>query len=158
MLRFRLGQGRDHPVGEMVHEVDQKVPRTHGGVADFQFEQSLGRIELLQLAYPPILGKWARGEFGILCSEIVHARSDQRFDRFLEDQADQIVGRVVTARALSREDVGTNSNLAVIADDLVFEQALVDRAELLNAEIAIVDVAADHWGFVQTKAHQWPRP
>ena len=82
------------------------------------------------------------GEFRIFCSEIVHARSDQRLDRFLDDQADQIVGRVVAARSLPREDVRADGDLSVIADDLVFEQALVDRAKLLNAKITVVDVTA----------------
>ena len=133
----------------MVHEVDQKVARAHGGVANFQFQKFLGRIELLQSADPAILGQLAPGEFRMFCSEIVHAQSDQRPDRFLDDQANQIVGRVVAARSFPRKDIRADGDLAAIADDLLFEQALIDGAELLNAKIAVVDVAAAIWGLFE---------
>ena len=44
---FGLRHRRDHAISEIVHEVDQKVSRTHGGIADLQVEQLLGRIEWL---------------------------------------------------------------------------------------------------------------
>ena len=58
----------------------------------------------------------------------------------LDDQSDQIVRRVVTAGALAGEDVGTDGYIVAVSDDLVFEQALVDRAELAHAEVAVVDI------------------
>ena len=85
----------------------------------------------------------------MFCSEIVHAQSDQRPDRFLDDQANQIVGRVVAARSFPRKDIRADGDLAAIADDLLFEQALIDGAELLNAKIAVVDVTAAIWGLFE---------
>ena len=85
----------------------------------------------------------------MFCREHAHARPDQGLDRFFDDQADQIVGRVVASRPFPCEDIGTNSNPIAIADDLVFEQTLVDRAELLDAKVAIVDVVATIVGLLE---------
>ena len=40
-----LGQGGNHAVGQIVHQADQKMPGTHGRVADFQVQQPLGGVE-----------------------------------------------------------------------------------------------------------------
>ena len=112
------------------------------GSQTFSSSSFLGWIDLLQSADPAICGQLARVGFGISYIEIVYAQLNQRLDRFLDDQGDQIIGGVVASRSLPRENIWADDNFAAIADDLVFDQALIDRAELLNAEIAIVDVAA----------------
>ena len=73
---------------------------------------------------------------------MLHALVRQRTDGLPHDQVNQIVGRVVAARVLAREHVRTDDDVPAVADDLPFQQSLVDRADLLHAEIPVVDVAA----------------
>ena len=43
--RLGLRHGSGDLNGEVVHQGDEKMPRTHGGVADFEFKNALGRVE-----------------------------------------------------------------------------------------------------------------
>ena len=147
-----LAHGGDHVVGELVDEVDEEVAGAHGGIADPEFQQPLGGIEPLEAPEPVwrSAGRWlgGGGDFGF---EGVQALLRQRLEGFLDDDADQVVGRVVAAGALAGVQVGPEDELAVFADDLVFENALVDRAELLDAQVAVVDVAAAFGGAFEGK-------
>ena len=73
--------------------------------------------------------------------ESLEAAVDKRTDCLLDNQADQIVGRVVASRILAGEDVGPDRQLFVLANQLPFQQPFVDGTELLNAEVAVVDVS-----------------
>src|SRR5690606_40779874 len=66
---------------------------------------------------------------------------DQRLQRLVDDERDEIVGRVIAAGALAGEDVRPHADLAVLAHDLVLQQPLIYRAELLDAEVPVIDVA-----------------
>ena len=48
----------------------------------------------------------------------------------------------VAPRTLAREDVRSHDDRLAVAHEFTFEQALVDRSELLHAQVAVVDVAA----------------
>ena len=140
--RFRLGHGRDHSVGEIVDQTDQEVPGPHGRVADLQLKNLLGRVERCEPRNRPLaLRSVCRHSPGFRL-EGVRARLHERPDRFLDDQPDQVVRRVVAARTLAGEDVGADGHPVAVGREFVFQQTLVDRAELADAEIAIVDVAA----------------
>ena len=140
--RLGLGHRLDDAVGDVVHEVDEEVPGAHRGIADLEFERPLRRIEPLQTAHAPILRDLARSEIGRLGAEGVHSGIHERSDSLPDDQIDQIVRRVVAARVLAGEHVRTDDDVPVLADHFTFEESLVDRAELLNPEIPVVDVPA----------------
>ena len=70
--RLRLRHGLDDAVGEVVHKIDEEVSGSHRGIADLQFERSLGGIKPLQAAHPPIFGDLARSELRRLGGEGVH--------------------------------------------------------------------------------------
>ena len=84
----------------------------------------------------------ARVRPGGLFGKRLQPRADQRADRFLENHLDQIVRGVITARTLAGEHIGPHVDSAVVADDLVFEQAFINRAELLHAQVTIIDIAS----------------
>ena len=111
-------------------------------VADLQLKQSLGRVELSQPRGHLFTAGSVFWEWPGFLFESLQARAHQRPDRFLDDQVDQIVRRVIAARSLAGEDVGPDNDLAIFDGKFMFEQALVYRAELPDAQIAIVDVAA----------------
>ena len=67
----------------------------------------------------------------------------ERPHRFVDDEADQIVRRVIAARSFSGEGVEADLEIIPDTDDLLLEQALVNRSQLLNAQVAVVDVTAD---------------
>ena len=138
--RFRLGHGRDHPIRQIIDEIDEEVARSHRRVADPELQEPFRRVVLLQARERPLpFGAGARQTPGLRL-EGVDARPRQRPDRFLDDQPDEFVGRVVAARILAGEAVPPDGNLAVLADEFLFEQPFVDGAELPHAEIAVVDV------------------
>ena len=74
-------------------------------------------------------------------SEGLLAGLDQRLQRLGENQLHQVVRGVVATRSLARKNVRPHRDpAAAVADHLVFEEPLVDRAELLNAQAPVVDV------------------
>ena len=77
-----------------------------------------------------------------LDDEGLHARRDERVDRLADDEVDEVVVRVIATSALAREDVWLDANLFAVFRQSAFEQPLVDRPELLNAEVTIVDVSS----------------
>ena len=140
--RFRLGYGRDHSVGEIVDQADQEVPGPHGRIANLQLKNLLGRVERCEPRNRPLALKSVRRHSPGFRLESVRARLHERPDRFLDDQPDQVVRRVVAARTLAREDVGADGHPVAVGREFVFQQPLVDRAELADAEVAVIDVAA----------------
>src|SRR3984893_10417029 len=140
--RLRLGDGGDDLIGQVIDEAYEKVTGPHGGVADFEFEQPLGRIDPGEEPNAQVLRLLLRLKLARVDREGLHSGRDQRADRFADDQSDKIVRGVVTARSLPGEDVRPDTDVRAVANDFVFEQAFVDRAELLNAQVAVVDVFA----------------
>ena len=139
--RLRFGHGGDGPVGEPVHQIDQEMPGAHGRVADLERQQAFGRVERAQFGeatrrvapVPEFLGAGA---------ERRHGRGGERPQSLVEDQADQIVRRVVAAGVLAREDVGADGDAPALRRERALQQAFVDGAQLADAEIAVVDVLA----------------
>jgi hypothetical protein len=71
--------------------------------------------------------------FGAVC--------DQWFQCFTQDQPDQFVGRVITAAGFTGEEVRANDQPFVgIVAEFEFQQTFVDRPQLLDRKIAVVDV------------------
>ena len=121
-----LGHRGDHPVGQIVDQADKEVARTHGWIADFEFEQPFSRIESLKLPDPEA---FLLAVFRQVCCPIperVQACVDQRLKRFPDDQADQLAWRIETARTLARENVGADNDVTLIANHLMFKQTFVD--------------------------------
>ena len=144
-LGFRLGHRCNRPVGEIIDQIDQKVPGPHGGIADFQFQQPFRRIEFLQPRKCTFAIRAVTWQSPGRVLEGAHARRDQRIERLRDDEADQIVGRVVAAGILAGENVGADGDAVAVANDLLLQQTFVDRAELLHAEFAVVDIAPALW-------------
>jgi hypothetical protein len=63
----------------------------------------------------------------------------QLFHRPLQDELDQDLVGVEGAGTLAGGLVGDDLDLAVLLDHFVFQEALVDRAELLDRKIPVVD-------------------
>jgi hypothetical protein len=72
--------------GEVVHEGDEEVARSHGRVADFQFEDALGGVEDSQLAQTVWFGLTALGQFLSLGMEGVHVLFDEGAYGLLNDE------------------------------------------------------------------------
>ena len=138
---LRFGHGGNHPIRQVIHEADQEVTRTHGRIADLEIEQPAGRIEAFQLRQPEPEAPPALAELLRFRGESLEPGAHQRPDRLFENQAHELVRGVVAARALACEDVRADDDLVPFARDLVLQEALVDRAELLDAQVAVVDVS-----------------
>ena len=54
----------------------------------------------------------------------------------------KVMRREIASRSLAREDVGSDHDRLAVTYEFAFEQAFVDGAKLLHAEVAVVDVAA----------------
>jgi hypothetical protein len=67
------------------------------------------------------------------------ALGNERSDRALEDELNQDLVGIERAGTLPGGFVCDDLDLAFLLDHLVFQQALVDRAELLDREVAVVD-------------------
>ena len=68
---------------------------------------------------------------------------DERFEGVIDDQIDELLGRVEAAAVLAGVGIGPDSDLAgVVEDRLPLQEPLVDRAELLDGHVAVVDEAA----------------
>ena len=65
---------------------------------------------------------------------------NERLDGLADDQAHEIVRRVVASAVLPCGDVGPNDDVVAVPGNFLLDQPLVDGPELLNAQVAIVDV------------------
>ena len=59
-------------------------------------------------------------------------------NRLLDDVLDDVVRRVIRAGGFAFGLVGLEHELAAVADEVVFEQSFVNRAELLDAQVGVV--------------------
>ena len=123
----------DGAVGQPVHEVDEEMPGAHRRVADPEFEDFLRRVEAGEFRRSRALRRRV--------AERLAAGLDKRADRFVYDQTHKVVRRVVAAPVLAHERVGAHADFALLAHQFPLHQPLVNRAELLHAEFAVVDVA-----------------
>ena len=114
------------PFGEIVDQTDQEVPGSHGRIADLQFKNILGRVERCEPRNRPLALKPVCRHSPGFRREGVRARLHERPDRFLDDQPDQVVRRVVAARTLAGEDVGADGHPVAVWREFVFQQTLVD--------------------------------
>ena len=74
--------------------------------------------------------------------EGVQALLDQRLEGLIDDEVHQILRGVEATAVLAGVGVGADADLAVgAAHRLLFQQAFVDGAELLDGHVAVVDVA-----------------
>jgi hypothetical protein len=78
-------------IGQRIDQADKEMTRAHRGIADAQREDRICRVGVAQ-GSPLIV-------FGILGIELAKRRAKriqpfgyERFERFVEDQADQCVG------------------------------------------------------------------
>ena len=73
------------------------MARTHGRIANLDLEQPFGRIEPLELPDPIACVLAAFRQVPYPVPEGIHVLGDQRAEGFFDDQADQIVRRVIAA-------------------------------------------------------------
>ena len=81
-------------------------------------------------------------ELGGFAFERFETLLGQRFQGPFDDQIDECLGRVEAAAVLAGIGVGSDDDLAVVADRLLLKQPLVDRAELLHGHVTVVDEVA----------------
>jgi hypothetical protein len=74
--------------------------------------------------------------------EAVDALGDERPDGALEDELNQDLVRVERSGALAGGLVGDDVDLPFVLDDMVLQQALIDRTKLLHPQVAVVDASA----------------
>ena len=125
----------------------------HGRVADFQLQNFAGRVFGVQRV--PIAGV-ERGFFGNFCQMRLkgrHALGRQQADGLAQHQPHQVVVRVVAARDLARKagrggDDAVDFGLVLVAvfglhlmHQAVFEQALVNPAQMRDGQVAVINPA-----------------
>ena len=147
--RFRFRHGGDYAVGEVVDETDQEVSRAHRRVADAQGEDGLARVQLHQRSRTIHLAEAAGRRMPGPLGEAIEPGLHQRLDRLPEDEADEIGGREVAAGRPAHERVRADDDIIAVPHKLAFEQSLVDRTELLHAEVPVVDVAPAGGGLLE---------
>ena len=144
-LHADIGKLLQHAVGQIVDETDEKMAAAHRRIADAQIQERFGGIGLGKTAIDLF-----RCELGKVLVRIGHARIergdallDQRRERLAQDQLHQIVVGVVAAGILARKHRRLHDDTAIGGfDQALFEQAFVDRAEMLHGQIAVIDEAA----------------
>ena len=156
------GHGFQHAVGQKVDQRHQKVAAAHGGVANLQLQQLAGGVDRghagIGVAVERLpLGVGQRGALlpagqALLERGLLLAR--QQAHRFAQHQAHQVVVRVIAARYLARKAGGLRHQavdfglvLVVVlglhfVHQRVFEQALVNAAQVRDGQVAVVDPAA----------------
>jgi len=153
----RGGAGFERAVGQVIDQRDQKVPAAHGRVTNLALEQRAGRVELVeQLPFGGVEGAFFAPLLQLLF-ERLHALGGQKAHGFAQHQVHQLVVRVVAARDLARKARGQRHEaigrglvlVAALRRHLVhqgvFEQALVDAAQVRHRQVAVVDPALEHF-------------
>ena len=159
--------GLQHPVGQVIDQGHQKMPTAHGRVTDREFEDLGGRVEGVALAslgmavelVPQRLGECAAflpARDGVV--KALDALGRQQAHRLTQDQPHQVVVGVIAARDLAckagragdhavdlgpvgGDGQGTLGGLHLM-HQAVFEQALIDAAQVRDRQVAVVDPAA----------------
>ena len=104
---------------------DEEMARTHRRVADVQFEHFVGKGIVLLAGGARGFDRLAVFDFG-----------EQRRDCLFDDVFDDVIGRVKGAGGFALGFGGLEREAIVFPDEVVFEQSFVNRAELLNAQVA----------------------
>ncbi|MGH9811368.1 MAG: hypothetical protein ACRD9W_29690 [Terriglobia bacterium] len=131
--------GFENLVGEVIDQRHEEMAAAHRGIAHFEIEDGDCRIESEKFFDPYI--RSAR----ILCqlpSPIAKSSQpfiDQRSDSALDDKAYQFFGRVVTPAALACERIELDGDSIVLGNNDVFQQPFINRAEMLNRQVTVVD-------------------
>ena len=114
----------------------------HGRVQHLEIEHGRGRVQRAQLGQPLGLGPAVAPERRGPLLEGPQPLLGQRLQGALHDQVDQLLGRVEAAAVLAGVGVGADGDRArAVAHRLPLQQPLVDRAELLDGHVAVVDEA-----------------
>ena len=152
-LMRRQRDGFEHAVSQIIDQCHQKVAAAHRRIANFQLQNLAGRVQGVQRI--PV-ARIERGFFAVLFQ--VNFKSGlpfagQQTDGFAQHQPHQIVVRVITARHLARKAGGLGSDavdlgLVLVAvsrlhfmHQAVFEQPLVNAAQMRHGQVAVVDPA-----------------
>ena len=150
-------------VGEPIDQRDQEVPGAHRGVEHTQGQEGFRRVEAPEIGEALFLRPGIGGEALGGLAEGGAALGEQRPDRAADDEADQLLRRVVAAGVLPGE--GIQPDAGAVLHDIELEKPLVDGAEMLDGEIAEIDEApggavALAGEVVEQLAHRrvgWPR-
>ena len=131
-------------VREEVDGCDEEVTAAHCRVEDLQIEDSLRRIQLEQLGSSFGLGPAVALELPRLLLESLQALLRQRLEGVIDDQIDKLLGRIKAAAVLAGVGIGPDDVIlpSSPSDRLPLQEPLVDRAELLDGHVAVVDEAA----------------
>ena len=145
------GDGLQHAVGQVIDQRHQKVTAAHRRVANFEFKHLAGRVERVERI--PIAGV-ERAPFCELVQvrvKCLDALGCQQADRLAQDEAYQVVMRVVTARHLAGKAGGHGDDAVDLKPvfvavcglhfmhQAVLKQALVNAAQVRDGQVAVVD-------------------
>ena len=123
--------------------VTRKWPLPIAGSSSFRSSTAAAGSTFRSSAARAAWGRRSLCSAGRRCLELRQALRHQRPQGPLHDQVDQLLGRVETAAVLAGVGVGPDGDAAVVvAERLALQEALVDRAELLNGHVAVVDEPA----------------
>ena len=115
----------------------------------FRVEQARCRVQVGQFGQTAIDRSRIASARRRLGLERRHPFGDQWAHGALDDQSDQFLGRVVGAGRAAPRRIGGDDDAAVLgALQAVFQDLLVDGAQLLHGEVAVVDVARRPAGLV----------
>ena len=141
-----FGNRVEHLARQIVDKADEEMSTAHRGVDDAQRQEGGGGVELLKPAVTIfgilLLARRIGDGIGKRLALIV----EQRADGLAQYEHDERFRRVVTAAGLARERLQPRRESAcaptgAIHDEVVFEQALIDAAEMLDGKVAVVDEA-----------------
>src|SRR5260370_20395145 len=116
------------------------MPRSHCGIADLEIKEPAWGIVRQQLSKPSVFRTRLSGELSRLRAKSVDALEHKRTDSALDDQSYQLLGRVIASRTLACRRSVHDPDHSVPHYESMFEDALVDRPELLDRQIPGVDV------------------
>lgn len=132
----------EHVVGQEVDQRDQEMAASHRRVADLEGEEAARRVETAELVDALLLGPAVTCQRSGRFAESGVRLVDQRADGLRENAPHQVFRRVVAARCLAGVGERPQLYLSFGEHRLELEQALVDRAEVLDREVAEIDPAA----------------
>ena len=147
------GDGFQHAVGQVIDQRHQKMAAAHGRVANFEFQNLAGRVFGVQRI--PVAGveRAFFGAFFQVQRKSVQPFAGQQADRLAQNQPHQIIMRVVAARDLARKTGGRGDDAVDLGlvfvvvlglhfmHQAVFEQPLVNAAQVRHGQVAVVDPA-----------------
>lgn len=117
------------------------MPAAHRRIADADLEEAGGGIERLEGRKTLFLRPRIGGERLGARDEGRDPLLEERPHRALEDELHERLGRVEGTGAAPRRVIADHDDGGAVIFHLVFQQPLVDRAELLDRKVTVVDAA-----------------